>query len=175
MKPGNKTDHGLKRHQSRFEMLALWSGVAVVAGLIIEVWLAIEFRPTGEPPIQTWGPIVADALVVAGVFFEIMFGRWALRQSDELQARAELALAEATEGAGKAIERAALANERAEAAALELAKFRAARMLSIEQFARISDTAKQYENISFAVHASSFDDEIIFLLVALINVGGLSP
>jgi hypothetical protein len=116
MRPENKTAADLKRHQSRFESLALWSGIAVVAGLALETWLAVKFRPVGEPPAQTWGPIFADILVFGGVFFEITFGRWALHQGSELQQRAEKALAEATERAGKAVERSAEANERAEEA-----------------------------------------------------------
>jgi hypothetical protein len=137
MKAENKTDHELKRDQSRFELAAVVSGFAVVIGLLIEVWLAVVFRPVGEPFTQTWGPVVADALIALGVIFEIMFGRWALHQGNELQQRAEKALAEATERAGKAIERAAEAVERAaktDLARVELEKSLSARTLTKEQF-----------------------------------------
>jgi hypothetical protein len=112
MKAENKTDPELKRAQSLYEVWAQWSGLAVVIGLVTEVWLAIEFRPTGESFTHTWGSVIADVLVATGVFFEILFGRWAIHQGSELQGRAEKALAEATERAGNANARAAEAELR---------------------------------------------------------------
>ncbi|HEV2100939.1 MAG TPA: hypothetical protein VGR45_18680, partial [Stellaceae bacterium] len=84
MKLNNKTDAELKRGQSRYEAASQWSGAAIVLGLLIEAWLAVEFRPVGESLIQTWGPVFADALIALGVFFEILFGRWALQHAGEL-------------------------------------------------------------------------------------------
>jgi uncharacterized membrane protein len=62
--------------------------------------------------------------VAGGVFFEIMFGRWALHQGSELQQRTETALAEANERAGRAVRRAGEASERAAALEKEAAEAR---------------------------------------------------
>jgi hypothetical protein len=113
MNAGAKTDDQLRRRQSRFEKFAVASGLAVVAGLAIEVWLAIEHRPQGETFVQTWGTVFSDALVAVGVFFEILFARWATHQGSELQQRAERALAEATERAGEAVARAGVLEKEA--------------------------------------------------------------
>lgn len=107
MNAPKKTDDQVKRAQSRYETSAQWSGVAVVVGLTIEVWLAVEYRPSGESFSQTWGPVFADALIALGVFFEILFGRWALHQGAELQQRSEAK-------ASDALTRAAAANLKAE-------------------------------------------------------------
>jgi hypothetical protein len=178
MRPDKKTDADLKRHQSLFETSSHWSGVAIVAGLALETWLAIEYRPAGETPIQTWGPIAADILVAGGVFFEIMFGRWALHQGGELQQRAEAALAQATERAGRAVERAAEANERAaeanrkaeeeKTARLKLAAEFSARTLSDEDTKKLRDALR--DKISRITVVRPVDIEASFLGMELLFI-----
>ena len=161
MKVENKSDGDLKRHQSLFEKLALSSGIAVVAGLVLEVWLAVEFRPNEETAVQTWGPVVADVSVAVGVFFEILFGRWALHQGSALQQRAERALAEATERAGEAVERAAAAELETERLRKELAW----RRVSPEQAHKISEVISRSDLPKFGLrieHSANDPESITF-------------
>jgi hypothetical protein len=131
----------------------------VVLGLLIEVWLAIEFRPVGESFTQTWGPVFADALIALGVFFEILFGSWALHQASELQQRAERALAEATERAGNAISRAAAAELQTERLRKELAW----RRISTDEVKKISEFLTTTPKLCLRVTHPANDPEAVRL------------
>ena len=87
MKLGNKNEDQLKRGESAFEHAARWGGAAIVFGLLVEVWLSITFSPPESTLLQVWGPVFADSLIALGVFFEVLFGMWALQHSAELRRR----------------------------------------------------------------------------------------
>jgi len=176
MRAEKKTDEELKGHQSLFEKLALWSGIAVVAGLGLEVWLAVEFRPRGEPFIHVWGTVFADVLVAVGVFFEIMFGRWALHQGAELQQRAEKLLSAANERAAKLEKEAA--DSRGRVADIE--RLTAWRRVSDEQTAQIAtslghmaadlDLLVEYDNSDKESWAYSLEITKVFVTAGVTKI-----
>lgn len=128
-----KTDRDLKDAQSRSELLGQLSGLLIVVGLGIEVWLAIEF-PSGKGKLADWGPVAADILIAFGVFFEIVFSRRALQFAAELQQRSDTALSLAIERAAEAEQKAAEARERT----ARIEQITAWRRVSPEQHRQIS-------------------------------------
>jgi hypothetical protein len=96
MKVSSKFGDLISTNEGRAEL----AGIAVVLGLLLEVFLAFKFR-THKSPLEEWGPLLADALIAAGVFLELYFGRKASNESDqrvaaanERAAKAELAAQE---------------------------------------------------------------------------------
>jgi hypothetical protein len=80
----------ISTNEGRAELGAL----AVLAGLVIEVALAFKFR-THKSFLEEWGPLIADALIAAGVYAEIHFGRKASNESAERAAESNRIASEA--------------------------------------------------------------------------------
>ena len=95
----------LKKLVDSFERRALWCGIMVVAGLVIEVALAFLF-PHGETRLEIWGPIGADTLVALGVFGEVLFARKAKTISEEVQRESDERVAASESRAAEALQRA---------------------------------------------------------------------
>ena len=106
-----------KIETSRNEFLEEFGGWLVVFGLIIEVILALAFHGK-EPWYEQWPLVIANVIIVIGVWAEIHFGG---------NARAE------------ANAKTAEANARAEAAKLELAKLKTPRFLSPEKLQSLAN------------------------------------
>ena len=109
----NATDDELRESVKSCERAALCGGIAVVAGLVIEVVLAFHHAPFDSFE-GTWGAVIADSLVALGVASEILFSRLGFSRQYELQRRSDEIVAEAKTIAAQANERAAeLARETA--------------------------------------------------------------
>ena len=101
------TESSLKERASIGERWSKRCGFAVVAGLVIEVCLAIAYREH-KTWIENWAPVIGDILVALGVYGEIHFAGIVKKAEDELRRISE--------------EKVAAANERAANAELELGK-----------------------------------------------------
>lgn len=119
----NATDAELVTSVESCEGAALWGAVAVVAGLVAEVVLAVHQTLTPiawDSPTGTWGAVIADSLVALGVSAEVFFSKLGMNRQRELQRRSDAKL-------GEAIERAAKAE-------LEIARIKARRSLNQREF-----------------------------------------
>lgn len=74
-----KTDSKIAAESSRFEFIAICGGVAVIAGLGLEVLWSVD-----------WHLIVANVIIGLGVSAEVLFGRLASEREKELRHRAEM-------------------------------------------------------------------------------------
>jgi len=88
------SNSGLKERMESFERRALCGGILVIAGLTIEVILALKTAfairfSHGEPFLESWGPVIADVFVALGVFAEIYFAQKARSISGELQRQSD--------------------------------------------------------------------------------------
>lgn len=89
----------LKNIVGTSEHRAIWAGVAVVAGVAVELGLAFF---SSEPMTLRIETGLADAIVALGVAAELWFGRRGASAQSELTRRAELDLAQAIERASNA-------------------------------------------------------------------------
>jgi hypothetical protein len=151
-KPSLTTEYETNSHRSELAAYVL------IAGLAIE--LAFAFFLDG-PWLEKVSTIVADVLIVVGVWGEIHFGRKARESGDKLLAESEVRISEA--------------NERAANAELELGRIRARiapRALTKEQKEILQSLKGKISAVSVVYHADAepekFADGIIF---ALIEVG----
>jgi hypothetical protein len=95
-----KSDSQLKADISTNEKRAEWGAWLIVAGLVIEVGLAIIFHE-GKSLTETWAPVFATSLIALGVYGEIHFGRRAGEAHQALQLSTEAKLTDAlTRAAG---------------------------------------------------------------------------
>ena len=114
-------------NEKRAELGAL----AVLAGLLIEVFLAFKFR-THKSFEEEWGPVLADVLIATGIYAEILFGRRASGESAKK-------VSEANERAAKA-----------DLARVELEKKLRARSISKEQYETLEKLKGQISEIRIA-------------------------
>jgi hypothetical protein len=123
----NATDDQLAISVESCERAAIWGGLAVIAGLVVEVVLAIHQAST---PLSfdsfegTWGAVIADSLVALGVSAEVFFSRVGMSRQRELQRRSDRKLADAIERAAEANERAAKLEKEAAEAHLQIERLR---------------------------------------------------
>lgn len=119
----NRTDQNLRAAISRNENRALWCAGMVIFGLTLEVIFAVWFH---ERPslIARWGPVVSDVIVAAGVAGEVIFGRKARLDSEELTRRSDERAAKLEKEAAEANKTAAQANASAAMANVALAQLR---------------------------------------------------
>jgi hypothetical protein len=162
-----KTDDKIREDVSVFDMLAEYGGWIVAVGLVVEVVLAFLYR--GDKPFfEAWGPVIANTLVVVGVIAEVYFTRLSSHGQSELDRRSEERVAAANE-------RAAAADARALEATLELAKFRAPRELTNEQWAHIREKVAPFTGTKFSGAVNRVDSEfmgfIAELMFCLIEAG----
>jgi hypothetical protein len=153
---GDAIEDKLKEGEDRDDTLAKLGGVAVVLGLLAEVWLAFKFAK-GVSVLEHWGPVVADVLVAAGVATEILFAARARSKAEARKLLSDSKVAEANE-------RAAEANRKAEEAALELARFKAPRILNNEQLYRVADKLKPFAPLIFDASVNPGNPEYVHCL-----------
>jgi hypothetical protein len=97
----NATDGELKDAISSCETWAELCTGAVVAGLVIEVILAV-LHPSFDSFASIWGAVIADSLVALGVLGELLFSAKGSRCQTELRRRSEIAVATSIERAAEA-------------------------------------------------------------------------
>jgi hypothetical protein len=151
-----KTNAKLREEIFRNETRSEYGAWAVVVGLVIEVVLAVAFR-SDKSFIENWAPVLADCLIALGVYCEIHFGRRVKTAAEELQRLSDEKIAEAEA-------RASEANQKAQEAILELAKFRAPRALTGEQMMRIAEKLNQFSGTEYDVALHSNDPELLGFL-----------
>lgn len=154
-----KTNAELREEISHNETRSEFGAWAIVVGLVIEVILAIAFR-SDKSFIENWAPVLADCLIALGVYCEIHFGRKVKTAAEELQRLSDEKIAE-TEA------RASEANQKAQEASLELAKFRAPRILAGQQMVRAAEKLKQFSGTEYDVALHSNDPELMAFLFFL--------
>jgi hypothetical protein len=99
----SKTDDQIKSEIEDNESRAEWGAWAVVAGLVIEIVLALGVSlGMDKKGLENWGTVIADCLIVLGVYCEIHFGRKASAGNVELRRRSEDKVAEANSRAAEA-------------------------------------------------------------------------
>jgi hypothetical protein len=148
-----------------------YGGGLVVVGLIADVAIA-AIHPPYNSFWEQWGSSIASGLIAIGVVAEIKFGQMAglrqhelKRRSDKKVAEAQRKSANANARAGNSEALAALAQARAAEAQLELAKFKAARILSAEQQTRISEKLKPFAGAKYDAGIGPMGDpEPLYLL-----------
>jgi hypothetical protein len=121
--------------QSRYEFNSAWAdriAFLIVAGLAIEIAAVFILH---KPPLEGALTIVANLLIVLGVWGELIFARRAKEAGDGIVAQAN---------AG-----AAVANARAEEAKLELARLTTPRSLTAEQQSELTERAKPFAGTPF--------------------------
>lgn len=132
-----KNPRELEEVVSTGEARAEWGAWAVIAGLFMEVALALASTFGLESkPVEHWGTVFATALIAGGVYCEIRFGRASSDAQKALRAISDAEVAAANASAAKAHERAAtLEKEAADARArtAEIERLTAWRRLTFEQ------------------------------------------
>jgi hypothetical protein len=116
-------EKNLKDRVSVDERRSKVCGWVVVAGLVIEVCLAVAFQEHKDW-IENWGPAIADILVALGVYGEIHFSGKVSAADEELRREADEKVSEANEHAAEATERAAALEREAAHARVEQEKLR---------------------------------------------------
>src|SRR3954452_9245660 len=83
---------------SRNETFALWGGYSVVAGLVIELFLALGVTLFGldNKIVEHWTAFFATFLIASGVYAELHFGRKASEAHKDLRTISDLKVADAT-------------------------------------------------------------------------------
>jgi hypothetical protein len=114
----NAADNTLENASSSCERWGIFCAALVGFAVIAELVIAFV-----EPPYNIFLKLSAptDAAVAIGIVGEVLFGMWDGRIQTELRNRSSKRLADATEGAARAIERAAAAELEAERLRKELA------------------------------------------------------
>src|SRR5437868_5824766 len=124
----SKTDDQIKSEIEDNESRAEWGAWAVVAGLVIEIVLALSVSLGMDKKwLENWGTVFADCLIVLGVYCEIHFGRKASAGNVELRRRSEQKVAEANSRAAEA----QLETERLRAANLSVQRLLTPRRISM--------------------------------------------
>jgi cell division septum initiation protein DivIVA len=150
---GDAVEDELKEGEDRDDTLAKLGGVAVVLGLLAEVWLAFKFAK-GVSILEEWGPIVADALVALGVTTEILFAARARSKAEARKLLSDAKVAEAQKTAADAIERAAILEKEAAEA-----RERTAEIEKLTAWRRIKP--EQYSSIIKAIRASAAEIDLL--------------
>jgi hypothetical protein len=139
------SEEKLRKDEARYESLAIWGGIAVVFGLIVEVALTAVFAK-GQSIVEEWGPVGADALVALGVAGEVLFAARARSKTEALKNLSDQKVVEAKMTAAQAHERAAVlekeaADARERTAAIE--KLTAWRRITPQQYSQIVDALRE--------------------------------
>ncbi|HLK25608.1 MAG TPA: hypothetical protein VKT30_13205 [Caulobacteraceae bacterium] len=117
----NARDGVLEDAEGLGETLAFRSGGIVFLGLAVEVGVAIANPPYGTWPERVF-PVIADLMVAAGVFFEVLLSARAGACGGELRRRSNKRLADAERATEAANVRSAEAYRVSTIAAQELAR-----------------------------------------------------
>ncbi len=151
-----KTEDQLRDYISLNDSLAEYGAMAIVVGLVIEIFLAVVFR-SGKTFIENWAPVIADGLIALGVYSEIHFGRKSTASRKELQDRSDEKVAELNE-------RAAEADRKAKEAELALIEFRKPRGITPDQRTSIAEKLKSFAGTQFDTGLSGGSGEQADLL-----------
>jgi hypothetical protein len=147
----DKTDEDVNSAISRNESIALYGGLTVVLGLLLEVVLAAKYH-AGKSVLENWGPIFADALVALGVAAEIVFARLSAAGREELQRRSEEKVASANE-------RGAAANERAAQLELEILRIKTPRQLFTGHIPQLMERLRPFAGTEYDMGVQQGDPE----------------
>jgi len=148
----NASDGDLEASSESCEYWSWFFGGLVVFGIAAEVVIGI-CHPAYDSVWGKWGSTLANALVVLGVAGEIQFSRMGFRRDQELKRRSDKVVAEANA-------RAAMAEQRAADANLELARMKAPRSLSAEQQGRMVVKLAAYTDTPFNIGTILNDTEV---------------
>lgn len=105
----------------------------VVAAVVAELVIA-GVHPSYDSQLNKWGTVLADVAIALGIVGEVIFGRLDARIQTELRRRSNEQLTSATQAAGEANERAAVALKGAVAHELQLRKLSSPRAFDQEKF-----------------------------------------
>jgi hypothetical protein len=152
----------LKGKFSRLRRRAGFGAQIILVGLALEIVVLLVFAKD-KLWLETTGLIVTTAVVLVGVWVEHGSGRKAEDIADELQRFSDERIAEFEA-------RAAEANQRAEEASLQLARFRESRTLGPEQIDIIAEKLSKYSGIQYD-GALSFPDPELHTLLEVIERG----
>jgi hypothetical protein len=154
----NASDPELEKSIESCERWAWFGGGLVIVGVAAEVAIA-AIHPPYDSFLEQWGSSLANSLVAIGVAFEIIFSRIAGLRQNELKRRSDERVAAANA-------RAEEANQKAQEAALDLAKYRTPRYLTHEQLYRIAEKLKPFGEsmMQYACASVGLDPEHITFL-----------
>jgi hypothetical protein len=147
----DRTDEDINSAISRNEGIALYGGLTVVLGLLLEVVLAAKFH-AGKSVLENWGPVIADSLVALGVAAEIAFARLSASGREELQRRSEEKVASANE-------RGAAANERAAKLELEILRIKTPRRLYTGHIPQLMERLRPFAGTEYDMGLQQGDPE----------------
>ena len=139
------SDIDLERSESSFERWAIGSGIVVVAGLLVEVAIAIV-HPAYDSHTGRVVPVIADFMVALGVAGEVIFAMLGGRRGAELRRRSNDELATALDRLAKAEVRAA----EVDLARAELETKLLPRMLNQDQWDFIQELRGKFSEIAIA-------------------------
>jgi len=137
----NASDEELEKSIESCERWEWIGGGLVVVGVMAEVAIAV-IHPPYDSFLEQWGSSLANSLVAIGVALEIKLGQMAGLRQSELKRRSD-------ERVGVANVRAEEANQKAQEAALELARLITPRTISAEQKAQIVEAIRPFANTPF--------------------------
>jgi hypothetical protein len=137
----NASDIELEKSIESCERWAWFGGGLVIVGVAAEVAIA-AIHPPYDSFLEQWGSSLANSLVAIGVAFEIIFSRMAGLRQNELKRRSDERVAAANA-------RAEEANQKAQEAALELAKLTTPRAISAEHASAITDAISPFAGTPF--------------------------
>lgn len=112
----------------------------------------------------------ANALIAVGLLIEYRCIRTAKVATEELQRQSDERVAAAEALGAEANQRAAEANQRAEEARLELAKYRAPRVLGVDRHKRIADGLRQFAGVKYVCGVSWVHPEFMTLVAHIEDV-----
>jgi len=154
------------------EQLSKFSGRAVLAGLGIEIVLASAYHAHASF-VENWGPVFATALIALGVFGEIHFAGKVSKSEERLRQISDEKVAEATDNAAKAHERAAvLEKEAAEARerTAEIERLTMPRRISWEQRDKVADAIRRKPPDRIFIRYHLFDIEATVFALELFKL-----
>lgn len=148
----NADDSELEKSIESCERWEWFGGGLVVVGVMAEVAIAI-IHPPYDSFLEKWGSSLANSLVAIGVALEIKLGQMAGLRQSELKRRSDEKVAAANV-------RAEEANQKAQASALELAKYRARRRLDDDAFASVVAAMTPFAGTPYTLAVSILEPEI---------------
>jgi hypothetical protein len=152
----NASDDELEKSIESCERWAWFGGGLVIVGVAAEVAIA-AIHPPYDSFLEQWGSSLANSLVAIGVALEIIFSRMAGLRQNELKRRSD-------ERVSAANVRAEEANQKAQEAALELAKYRAPREFTRDQMYAIAEKLKPFAGMQYAGATVGRDPEYLKFL-----------
>jgi hypothetical protein len=135
------SDLELEKSIESCERWAWFGGGLVIVGVAAEVAIA-AIHPPYDSFLEQWGSSLANSLVALGVAIEIIFSRLAGLRQNELKRRSDERVAAANA-------RAEEANQKAQEAALQLARLTTPRIISGEHVAGLVEAVSPFPGTPF--------------------------